>query len=65
MARLKMIDEDQMNPQMAALAEKVRYDPGYHTGLKSLRIARNSSLRYGPRTSSSSMAACSIRDSRN
>lgn len=34
MARLKMIDEDQMNPQMAALAEKVRYDPGYHTGLK-------------------------------
>ena len=31
---LKMIDEDQMNAQMAALAEKVRYDPGYHTGLK-------------------------------
>jgi hypothetical protein len=34
MARLKLIDEHRMNPQMAELTEKVRFDPGYHTGLK-------------------------------
>ncbi|MGH7913568.1 MAG: hypothetical protein ACREPW_02805 [Candidatus Binataceae bacterium] len=34
MARLKSVDENQMNPQMAALAEKVEFDHGYHTGLK-------------------------------
>jgi hypothetical protein len=34
MARLKLIDEHRMNPQMAELTEKVRFDPGYFTGLK-------------------------------
>ena len=37
MARLKLIDEHRMNPQMAELTEKVRFDPGYHTGLKIFR----------------------------
>jgi len=34
MARLKVIDEDRMNPQMAELVENVKIDPGYHTGMK-------------------------------
>ena len=34
MARLKPIVEDKLKPKMAELVERVKFDPGYYTGLK-------------------------------
>ena len=33
MARLKPLPKDQMTPKMAALADRIKFDPGYYTGL--------------------------------
>ena len=34
MARLKPIEEENLNPRMADLVDRVKFDPGYYTGLK-------------------------------
>jgi hypothetical protein len=33
MARLKPLEQSEMTPRMASLAEKIKFDPGYFTGL--------------------------------
>jgi hypothetical protein len=34
MARLEPIEDSQLNPGMAALIDRVKFDPGYYSGLK-------------------------------
>ena len=34
MARLKPIEEENLQPRMANLVDRVKFDPGYYTGLK-------------------------------
>ena len=33
MARIKPLPTSEMSPKMAALADKIKFDPGYYTGL--------------------------------